>query len=419
MSYSYGSDPEDEEPSYSRATQKLYQSVKPKSRRYVDDDDDAFVQASYRGEDSEDEGPISYARAPPKSYHSVVKPKSRRHVAADDNFVQASYSYEGEGVAWIRAINGDFPPNAVVGGNNHLGDIYVARAEFQSQLIPGKLIPKYRSCFITVNGTEMKINDYEVLQCNQPMMLEWNHMKKGDGIPINAVDGGVDDVGDTLFIGRVEHGNSAIVGKVEQSTQMCLILCANQEHAYYTYDILVYSDTYLKKYAVSHLTGAMRMMQLQDGDSSPNIPSSSGRRPSLLQPPSRPTLNAGIQERKPLKKGFSVEQLAPTDSTYKWVEGKMKKDSQVKYNIVKIERVYFADKADKSNSYVGAGNAAGEFQMMLCRVALGKVHDCPQNKTFSHAPPGCHSVCGGTTTKEYIVYRGEQAFPGFLITYKR
>ncbi|KAF4525233.1 hypothetical protein B566_EDAN014008 [Ephemera danica] len=466
-------DSDEEEQSYSRAQSHQLYGAKPKSR-YVPDD--GFVHHGYREED-DDKEPSRY-----KIYG--VKPSS----SSVADFVVSS---GGGDVAWIRARNGDYPPNAVVGGSNHLEDIYVARAKFQGQLIPGKLIPTYRSCFITVNGIEMRIKDYEVLQCNQPMMLEWNAMEKGDGIPMNAVEGGVDDVGDTFFIGRAEHGNNAIVGKVEQSTQLCLILCANQEHAYYNYDILVYSDTYLKKYAVTHLTSAMRMMQaVQNGNSSPNIPSSSGpTQPSLLQPPSRPTLDAGsvansasstVRGRKStLKSGFSVEQLAPTDSTYKWVEEKMKKDSQVNYNIVKIERilnenlwlryrnyrhlvaklennddanekrlfhgsgqcqtiikngfderlskqnglygagVYFADKADKSNSYVGPGNSAGEFQMLLCRVALGKIHDCPQNKTFSHAPPGCHSVCGGTAFKEYIVYRGEQAFPGFLITYKK
>jgi hypothetical protein len=46
--------------------------------------------------------------------------------------------------------------------------------------------------------------------------------------------------------------------------------------------------------------------------------------------------------------------------------------------------------------------------MLLCRVALGKIHEVTGTQSFAHAPPGCHSVKGRTNFNEYIVYRGEQ-----------
>lgn len=51
--------------------------------------------------------------------------------------------------------------------------------------------------------------------------------------------------------------------------------------------------------------------------------------------------------------------------------------------------------------------------MLLCRVALGKVSEHQSAAQFSHAPPGHHSVKGvpspnGLKYPEYIIYRGEQ-----------
>lgn len=42
---------------------------------------------------------------------------------------------------------------------------------------------------------------------------------------------------------------------------------------------------------------------------------------------------------------------------------------------------------------------------------------------MAHAPPGHHSVIGrpsvnGLAYAEYVIYRGEQAYPEYLITYQ-
>lgn len=42
---------------------------------------------------------------------------------------------------------------------------------------------------------------------------------------------------------------------------------------------------------------------------------------------------------------------------------------------------------------------------------------------MAHAPPGHHSVigrpsAGGLNFPEYVVYRGEQAYPEYLVTYQ-
>ncbi|CAH3024597.1 unnamed protein product [Porites evermanni] len=105
-------------------------------------------------------------------------------------------------------------------------------------------------------------------------------------------------------------------------------------------------------------------------------------------------------------------------------------------NTVICAGIYFAENSSKSNQYVyGIGGGSGcalhkdkscylcERQLLLCRVALGKPFYQFSAVKMAHAPPGHHSVIGrpssdGLSFAEYVVYRGEQAYPEYLITYK-
>ncbi|CAH1642139.1 unnamed protein product [Spodoptera littoralis] len=74
--------------------------------------------------------------------------------------------------------------------------------------------------------------------------------------------------------------------------------------------------------------------------------------------------------------------------------------------------IYFAEHSSKSNQ-----------QMLLCRVTLGRAFQLMSAMKMAHAPPGHHSVAGrpsqgGLCFPEYVVYRGEQAYPEYLITYQ-
>ncbi|XP_022125990.2 poly [ADP-ribose] polymerase tankyrase isoform X1 [Pieris rapae] len=98
--------------------------------------------------------------------------------------------------------------------------------------------------------------------------------------------------------------------------------------------------------------------------------------------------------------------------------------------------IYFAEHSSKSNQYVyGFGGGSGcpahkdrscylcHRQMLLCRVTLGRGFQLATAMKMAHAPPGHHSVAGRPTTgglcyPEYVVYRGEQAYPEYLITYQ-
>ncbi|RWS14907.1 Tankyrase-1-like protein [Dinothrombium tinctorium] len=98
--------------------------------------------------------------------------------------------------------------------------------------------------------------------------------------------------------------------------------------------------------------------------------------------------------------------------------------------------IYFAENSSKSNQYVyGIGGGTGcpqhkdrscyacHRQILLCRVSLGKSFYQFSALKMAHAPPGHHSVVGrpsggGLSYPEYVVYRGEQAYPEYLITYQ-
>uniref|UniRef100_A0A1B6IJ01 Poly [ADP-ribose] polymerase n=1 Tax=Homalodisca liturata TaxID=320908 RepID=A0A1B6IJ01_9HEMI len=98
--------------------------------------------------------------------------------------------------------------------------------------------------------------------------------------------------------------------------------------------------------------------------------------------------------------------------------------------------IYFAEHSSKSNQYVyGIGGGTGctihkdrscytcHRHLLLCRVTLGKSFLQFNAMKMAHAPPGHHSVlgrpsCGGLNFPEYVVYRGEQAYPEYLITYQ-
>uniref|UniRef100_A0A8C2XL59 Poly [ADP-ribose] polymerase n=1 Tax=Cyclopterus lumpus TaxID=8103 RepID=A0A8C2XL59_CYCLU len=98
--------------------------------------------------------------------------------------------------------------------------------------------------------------------------------------------------------------------------------------------------------------------------------------------------------------------------------------------------IYFAENSSKSNQYVyGIGGGTGcpthkdrscyvcHRPMLFCRVTLGKSFLQFSAMKMAHAPPGHHSVIGrpsvnGLAYAEYVIYRGEQAYPEYLITYQ-
>eukprot|EP00064_Thunnus_orientalis_P016347 superscaffoldBa00003221_g16411 len=72
---------------------------------------------------------------------------------------------------------------------------------------------------------------------------------------------------------------------------------------------------------------------------------------------------------------------------------------------------------DERHAYIGG------MHLLFCRVTLGKSFLQFSAMKMAHSPPGHHSVTGrpsvnGLALAEYVIYRGEQAYPEYLITYQ-
>merc|ERR1719244_432546 len=63
--------------------------------------------------------------------------------------------------SWVPASNGSIPAHAVMAGPN----IYVARARYASDMLPGKVARGYNWAFVPHGGGEHQVMEYEVL-CN-------------------------------------------------------------------------------------------------------------------------------------------------------------------------------------------------------------------------------------------------------------
>ncbi|CAJ1442118.1 unnamed protein product [Effrenium voratum] len=95
--------------------------------------------------------------------------------------------------------------------------------------------------------------------------------------------------------------------------------------------------------------------------------------------------------------------------------------------------LYFAENSSKSDEYV-KGDAKGWYPMILCRVALGRVHYCAssdpttdpgRDKLEASCTSGpYHCVLGDRlkargTYREYVVYDHFQVYPQFIVWYTR
>ncbi|XP_050539649.1 uncharacterized protein LOC126904566 isoform X2 [Daktulosphaira vitifoliae] len=139
-------------------------------------------------------------------------------------------------VQWVRASNGQIPPNALQGGfdtNNE--QLYVARAEHNGALIPGKLVPSHGVTYVAWGGIENPKENYEVLcNCN----ATWIKANNGE-IPVGALSSGHTEEGEPLFVGRGKHNGCVTVGKVQPSHNVCYIPFGGEEVALDEYEVLL------------------------------------------------------------------------------------------------------------------------------------------------------------------------------------
>lgn len=138
---------------------------------------------------------------------------------------------------WIRCqIGGPLPPNLVHAGQDSDGHvIYVGRAYHQGDQIPAKVIPSKRAAYISYNGEEISVHEYELL-CGHG--YTWVGSANGH-VPAGAVPAGKTLGGETLYIGRGHCEGSLTPGKVHPSHFCLYIPYGGTERKLNQYEVLV------------------------------------------------------------------------------------------------------------------------------------------------------------------------------------
>ncbi|XP_064466165.1 natterin-4-like [Ornithodoros turicata] len=139
---------------------------------------------------------------------------------------------------WVSTSGGNVPYNAVAGGEDSGEAIYIGRAEHDGDVVPGKIVPSHNVCYVPHGGREHANRSYQVLVSLDESQFDWVPQSRG-GLPPGAVQGGVTESGEPLYIGRTFHEGSLTIGKIHCSHGCLYIPYGGVEHSYTSYEVLV------------------------------------------------------------------------------------------------------------------------------------------------------------------------------------
>lgn len=79
-------------------------------------------------------------------------------------------------IAWRDAKLGQVSDASVIGGRsskNEADPIYICRVAYKNSILPAKLIPRSKRCFVAYNGREIARREYQTLQvCSEPRCFD-------------------------------------------------------------------------------------------------------------------------------------------------------------------------------------------------------------------------------------------------------
>ncbi|XP_064214053.1 uncharacterized protein LOC659212 [Tribolium castaneum] len=171
---------------------------------------------------------------------SLSAPFNYPQYPPNQNFYPQSQntSFHNQAFRWVDSsiAYGSVPPTALQGGMDGDGHpIYVGRAYHEGDLIPAKVIPGKNAAYVSHNGQEHLVENFQVL-CKQ--YFEWVQSHAGH-LPPGAVQGGHTSEGEPLYIGRAYHEGSQTIGKIHPSHGVCYIAYGGEEIACPEYETLV------------------------------------------------------------------------------------------------------------------------------------------------------------------------------------
>lgn len=141
----------------------------------------------------------------------------------------------GEGFTWVPVSYGKVPQRAVSSKTTCIGEsIWIGRAPHQRSLTPGKIHPSHNCIYIPYGGEEIKIRNYEALVYPET----WISSGVNCSLPSDAVVGGCDTDGSSIYVGRCEYNLDIIPAKVIPSKNVCFVSYCGREISMKSYDLL-------------------------------------------------------------------------------------------------------------------------------------------------------------------------------------
>ncbi|XP_064454981.1 uncharacterized protein LOC135366239 [Ornithodoros turicata] len=163
--------------------------------------------------------------------------RSRRHVESESEYESSELTDE-----WVRSSDGGVPRHAMVGGQNLHGEpFYIARVNFRGNLLPGKLLPSARLCFVSLDQAEYSSSVYEVLTRSSNLSYHWVRMG-GCVIPRNAIVGGRTAMGELIYVGRHMHKGELTPGKIIPSHRCIYVPYLGKEIRYRDFEVLIQGE---------------------------------------------------------------------------------------------------------------------------------------------------------------------------------
>uniref|UniRef100_A0A0K8RGT3 Putative cytoplasm n=1 Tax=Ixodes ricinus TaxID=34613 RepID=A0A0K8RGT3_IXORI len=113
----------------------------------------------------------------------------------------------------------------------------LVRAVHNGSVIPGKVVPSHKCCYVSDDGAEHSHHEYQAL-VTESSQFDW--IPASDGfLPTGAVQGGSCVTGEPLYIGRTYHEGTLTIGKIQPSHRCLYIPYGGEEHCYHDYEVLV------------------------------------------------------------------------------------------------------------------------------------------------------------------------------------
>lgn len=124
----------------------------------------------------------------------------------------------------------------LIGRDLNNGSIYVGRAYYKGQLLPGKAKPAENVIFVTNAGVEFQVDKFELLYGSKH--LRWQNSSGVSVLPEKVVQGGYAADGEKLYIGQHKIDDIFLPGKVHPSVGL-LFVALHYEKYFNEYEILV------------------------------------------------------------------------------------------------------------------------------------------------------------------------------------